>query len=199
MLDRPSENGQKRPFDRAPVCQENKRISTLVLRKNGSLLDLTSRTLQHLPRRKYRMQIKKIQFEKIFDVAARRGDFSFKSGHHSYYGINLRRGVIPREGAPYAVAFGDHNDWSTMLGWRDLETGAVSLKHSVWDFLWTGMTDLYILLPVAFGVGLNFGGLPLALTLPLVPICLGAYRLISLVKTNRKVSAELVSDGKARR
>jgi hypothetical protein len=145
------------------------------------------------------MHIKKIQFEKIFDVAARRGDFSFKSGNQSYYGINLRRGVIPREGAPYAVAFADRNDWSSMLGWRDLETGAVSLKHSVWDFLWIGMTDLYIFLPLAFGFGLYFGGPALALTLPLVPVCLGVYRLISLVKTNRKVSAELVSDGEAPR
>jgi hypothetical protein len=145
------------------------------------------------------MDIKKIQFEKIFDVAARRGDFSFKSGNESYYGINLRRGVIPREGATYAVAFADRNDWSSMLGWRDLETGAVSLKHSVWDSLWTGMTDLFILLPFAFGFGLYFGGLTLALTLPLVPVCLGVYRLIAVVKTNRKVSAELVFDGKARR
>jgi hypothetical protein len=141
------------------------------------------------------MYIKKIQFEKIFDVAARRGDFSFKSGDQSCYGINLRRGVIPREDTPYAVAFADPNDWSSMLGWRDLETGAVSLNHSVWNSLWIGMADLYMLLPLAFGFGLYFGGLTLALTLPLVPVCLGVYRLITFVKTNRKVRAELISNG----
>ncbi|MEH6434055.1 hypothetical protein [Massilia sp. DD77] len=107
------------------------------------------------------MKIERIRFDEVFDVAACRGDFSFRSGGKTHYGVNLHNKVIPRAGSTYAVAFGRPGDWTSVLGWRDLATPAVGLKTPGWWTTLVAMFDVYYLAPALIAPALLLGG-PLA-------------------------------------
>lgn len=109
------------------------------------------------------MHIERIHFEEVFDVASGRGDFSFRSGGRTEYGVNLGRGTIPRAGATYAVAFGRQGDWASVLGWRDLASGKASLAHSTVGLLLARLYDVYLYGLFLFAGGFLFGGIGMAL------------------------------------
>lgn len=109
------------------------------------------------------MHIERIHFEEVFDVASGRGDFSFRSGGRTEYGVNPRRGTIPRAGAAYAVAFGRAGDWSSVLGWRDLASQEVMLNNSTVGLLLARLYNIYWYGLFFFAGGFLLGGIRMAL------------------------------------
>ncbi|TQK07603.1 hypothetical protein [Herbaspirillum sp. SJZ107] len=69
------------------------------------------------------MHIEHIRFDKVFDVQAR--TFSFTSAGKNRYGVVLPGRIVPYEGATCAVALERPDDWSRVLGWRELGTQEV--------------------------------------------------------------------------
>ena len=88
------------------------------------------------------MHIERVRFDQVFDVGARARTFSFTSAGKTRYGVRLPGRIVPHEGAVYAVALARQDDWSTVLGWRELGTRHVILKTVTWP-AW----------PVMWGVG----------------------------------------------
>lgn len=76
------------------------------------------------------MHIERIRFDKVFDVQARA--FSFTSAGKHRYGVELPGRFVPHEGATYAVALAGPDDWSKVLGWREIGTREVFLPRHTW-------------------------------------------------------------------
>lgn len=76
------------------------------------------------------MHIQRIRFDKVFDVQAR--SFSFTSEGKHRYGVELPGRVVPHEGATYAVALAQPDDWSRVLGWREIGTRQVFVPRHTW-------------------------------------------------------------------
>ncbi|MBQ5949092.1 hypothetical protein [Massilia sp. ST3] len=104
------------------------------------------------------MKIERIHFDEVFDVAAWRGDFSFRSGGKPHYGVHIDNKVIPRAGSTYAIAFGRPGDWTSVLAWRDLSSSAVGLKSPSWWMTLVAMFDVYYLAPAVIVPALLLGG-----------------------------------------
>ncbi|WP_036248929.1 hypothetical protein [Massilia sp. BSC265] len=139
------------------------------------------------------MHIERIHFEAVFDVAPGRGDFSFRSGGRTEYGVNLRRGTIPRAGATYAVAFGRAGDWSSVLGWRDLAAQEVMLNHSTVGLLLARLYDIYWYGLFVFAGGFVFGGIRMALAFAALFIAGLLYVTARDVRTLRHARYALLS------
>ena len=73
------------------------------------------------------MQVERIHFDEIFDLAACHGNFSYRSAGRMHYGVQLDQGAIQQAGSSRAVAFGRAGDWSTVLGRRELASAQVRL------------------------------------------------------------------------
>ena len=76
------------------------------------------------------MHIERIRFDKVSDVQARA--FSFTSAGKNRYGVELPGRIVPHEGATYAVALAGPDDWSKVLGWREIGTQEVFLPRHTW-------------------------------------------------------------------
>lgn len=137
------------------------------------------------------MYIKKVTFDRVFDVASFSGDFSFMSQGRTEYGVRLRKGVLPREGSTFAIAFVDPGNWSSVLGWRDLTSKEVSLARptllmllQMIDFVWFG--PIFIV-PLTFLAGIQ--GFFLATAAVLFA---ASCWLLRGVRDNRKVRQDLL-------
>ena len=139
------------------------------------------------------MHIERIRFDEIFDVAVGRGDFSFRSNGRTEYGVNLQGEVIPRAGATFALAFARPGDWSTVLGWRDLESLTVTLKHPVWSSLVAGMSDVILLGPLFVAGALLLAGPGTAVAVSLVAAGVACYKTFRVVQLNRSVRNALLA------
>lgn len=139
------------------------------------------------------MQIERIHFEEVFDVAA--GDFSFRSEGRTHYGVSLGHGTIPEAGAAYAVAFGRPGDWSSVLGWRDLGSPAVTLKHSAAGLVLATVYDIYWYGLFFFAGGFLFGGIRMALAFAALFIAGLGYVSFRNVQTLRRAKRALRSVG----
>lgn len=64
------------------------------------------------------MHIEHIRFDKVFDVQAR--TFSFTSAGKNRYGVQLPGRIVPHEGATCTIVLERPDDWSRVLGWREL-------------------------------------------------------------------------------
>jgi len=135
------------------------------------------------------MHVETVQFDDVFDVAPRGGDFSFRSGGKTQYGVKLENGMIPGKGATFAVAFDCPGQWSTVLGWRDLASGDVRLARPGWT-LWLGtLSDL-----PTFGVFVVVGGLLLGgvgVALAVAAAC--QYPAARQMRRNRVVKRALLA------
>lgn len=136
------------------------------------------------------MHIQRIHFDKVFDVQPRRGLFSFASADGVTYSVHLPGRIIPREGATWAVAFGQPGDWSTLLGWRDLARQRTTLNYKLVHLLSDVDMVGYVAIP-ALVLGIYFGGPLAALALLLAATAGGAWRLRHVVRRNRQVRAAL--------
>lgn len=142
------------------------------------------------------MQIERIHFEEVFDVAA--GDFSFRSEGRTHYGVSLGHGTIPQAGATYAVAFGRPGDWNSVLGWRDLGSPAVTLAHSTTGLLLSTVYDIYLYGLFFFAGGFLFGGIRLALVFAALFIAgLGyvSYRNVRILRWARRALRSVGESG----
>ena len=137
------------------------------------------------------MQIERIHFEDVFDVAG--GDFSFRSEGRTHYGVSLGHGTIPQAGATYAVAFGRPGDWNSVLGWRDLGSPAVTLAHSTTGLLLSTVYDIYLYGLFFFAGGFLFGGIRLALVFAALFIAGLGYVSYRNVQTLRRAKRALRS------
>ena len=82
------------------------------------------------------MHIERITFDRVFDAVESIGDFSFDSAGRRVFAARFGPGVVPRQGATYAIAFSRPGDWGTVLGWRDLATPTVLLRERARDPFW---------------------------------------------------------------
>ena len=141
------------------------------------------------------MQIERIHFEEVFDVAA--GDFSFRSEGRTHYGVSLGHGTIPEAGATYAVAFGRPGDWNSVLGWRDLGSPAVTLKHTAAGLVLATVYDIYWYGLFFFAGGFLFGGIRMALAFAALFIAGLVYVSFRNVQSLRRAKRALRSVGES--
>ena len=78
------------------------------------------------------MHIERVHFDEVFDEQVRRGEFSFRSAGQVRYGVHLHRGAIPRAGSTYLFALSSRDDWSSPIGWMDVQTKTIVLKEPIW-------------------------------------------------------------------
>jgi len=136
------------------------------------------------------MHIETVRFDEVFDVAARGGDFSFRSAGKTQYGVKLQNNLIPEAGSTYAIAFGRPGQWDTVLGWRDLASNDVRLAHPTWT-LWLRMLgDIYLYGLALFVVGLLLGGAWVALAIAAVLLYPALYQM----RQNRAIRRALLAD-----
>jgi hypothetical protein len=136
------------------------------------------------------VHIQRIHFDKVFDVQPRRGMFSFASADGVTYSVHLPGRIIPREGATWAVAFGQAGDWSTLLGWRDLARQRTTLNYKLGHLLSDIDMMAYVAIP-ALVLGIYFGGPLAALALLLAATAGCTWRMRHVVRRNRQVRAAL--------
>lgn len=141
------------------------------------------------------MHIEKVRFDEVFDVAAHRGDFSFRSRGHTQYGVNLKNDVIPREGSTFAIAFAEPGDWTTVLGWRDLESADVMLTRPTWSLWLFNLSDI-----ILYGLILIVGGLLLAgvgggIAVTVVIAAVAFYGIVRGMRLNHSVKEALLGTG----
>jgi len=142
------------------------------------------------------MQIERIHFEDVFDVAG--GDFSFRSEGRTHYGVSLGHGTIPQAGATYAVAFGRAGDWNSVLGWRDLASQEVILTHSTLGLVLSTVYDVYWYGLFFFVGGFLFGGIRMALAFAALFIAgLGyvSYRNVRILRWARRALRSVGESG----
>ena len=137
------------------------------------------------------MHIQRIHFDKVFDVQPGHGLFSFTSGGNATYGVRLPGRVIPREGATWAVAFGQPGDWSTLLGWRDLAAQRTTLNYKLIYLLFEVDQLLWWFAVPALALCLYLGGAWAAMALVVAAVAGGAWRLRHVVRRNRQLRAAL--------
>jgi len=127
------------------------------------------------------MHIERIHFDDVFDVNRQQGDFSYTSEGVKRYGARLRRGLIPCAGSTYLVAFAEAGDWSTVLGWRNLDTATRCYREPIWLATLSGIGSLLWLAPFFVFGALLFAGPGAALAVLLAMLCctgLFSYRLV---------------------
>jgi len=120
------------------------------------------------------MHIERIRFDKVFDVQA--CDFSFTSAGKTNYGIRLPGRIVPHEGARYAVALAQPDDWSKILGWRELGTQQVFLREPAWLVVWAVAEAVFWVVAVAALAAAKLLG-PWVLALLAAVACLLALHL----------------------
>lgn len=89
-----------------------------------------------------------VRFDRLFDVQASNGNFSFESGGRRRFAVELAGGEIPAEGARYAVALAEKDNWQKIVGWRDLAGTEVRLRESAWDAALSGLHAWCMLAPL---------------------------------------------------
>lgn len=136
------------------------------------------------------MHIQRIRFDRVFDVQQRLGLFSFVSADGVTYSVHLPGRVIPREGATWAVAFGQPGDWSSLLGWRDLARQRTTLNYRLADLLFNIDLLWWTAVPV-FVLCCWLGGPLAALAMVLAATAGGAWRLRHIVRRHRLVRSAL--------
>jgi len=137
------------------------------------------------------MKVERIHFDDIFDVAPYHGNFSYRSAGRLHYGVQLDKGVIPRGGSAWAVAFGRTGDWSTVLGWRDLSSAKVGLKYPDWAAVLAALGHVYFGAPVAIALALLLGGADAAMAAAAAVAVLAVYLVAGMIRKNRAVERAL--------
>lgn len=137
------------------------------------------------------MYIERVHFDEIFDAQARRGDFSFSSGGRVKYGVHLHRRAIPQVGSTYLFALASRDDWSSPLGWMDVQTKTIFLKNSTWLEVLSGLGSLIWLAPLLLGGALLLGGPDAALAALLAMCCGFCWMLYRAVNRNRSIRKAL--------
>lgn len=139
------------------------------------------------------MHIERIDFDEVFDIQKGTGDFSFRSRGLPCYAVNLHRRLIPQDGSAYLVAFATPGDWSTVLGWLDLQTGTCRLKESTWLALLDEIGALAWLAPFLLGGMLLFAGPAAALAALLGLLGYAGLRLYGIARRGRRVQRALTA------
>jgi hypothetical protein len=143
------------------------------------------------------MHVESIRFDEVFDVAAHRGDFSFRSRNRSHYGVRLRNHLIPRPGSSYAIAFAEPGQWNTVLGWRELPSPHVMLAHPTWSAVLLGLSDIVCVGMLLIVAGLLFAGAAGALAAMLALACMALFRVWRSQRLNQAVKRALLAAGDA--
>ncbi|MCC2962469.1 hypothetical protein LK540_18740 [Massilia sp. IC2-278] len=133
------------------------------------------------------MHIERIDFDDVFDVQPGPGDFSFRSRGQTHYAVNLWRGLIPQAGSSYLVAFAQAGDWSTVLGWLDLQTGTRRLKDNTWLAVLSDMSAIPWLAPFLLGGALLFIGPGAALAVLLALCGVAGVHVYRIVRRRQRV------------
>ncbi len=137
------------------------------------------------------MHIERVHFDEIFDAQAGRGDLSFSSGGRVKYGVHLHRRAIPQVGSTYLFALASRDDWSHPLGWMDVQTKTIFLKHSTWLEVLSGLGSLIWLAPLLLGGALLLGGTSAALVALLAICCAFFWMVYRSVDRNRSIRKAL--------
>jgi len=111
------------------------------------------------------MHIETIRFDDVFDVAARGGHFSFRTGGKTHYGVKLQNNLIPHAGSTYLIAFAQPGHWDTVLGWRDLASREVRLVHPTWELWLRLLSEVYMVGIALLALGFMLGGAGVALAI----------------------------------
>lgn len=144
------------------------------------------------------MHVESIRFDEVFDVAAQRGDFSFRSRNRTHYGVRLRKHLIPRPGASYAIAFAEPGKWDTVLGWRELASPDVMLAHPTWSAVLLGLSDIVCVGMLLIAAGLLLAGAAGALAAMLALACMALFQFWRTLRLNQAVKRALLAAGEAR-
>lgn len=139
------------------------------------------------------MHVERIQFDEVFDVAACRDDFSFRSAGRVWYGIHFPGKPLPRDGSVYAIAFAERGNWGSVLGWRDLAQPSVTLANSTGSFLLAQSFGMILYAPFCIVGGLVFGGPEVAGAIAAVIGGIALWRTIRVVRRNRAVERALLA------
>lgn len=139
------------------------------------------------------MHLEQIRFDEIFDVAACRGDFGFRSAGQVHYGVQLQGGALPRAGESLVLAFAEAGNWGTVLGWRTLADSAVTLAHPTWPFVAAQALGTLLYAPFFVGGGLLFGGPWAAAAAAALIAGIACYRIGRHARRNRAVTRALRS------
>lgn len=139
------------------------------------------------------MHIETVRFDDVFDVQARHGDFSFGSRGRTEYGVRLQRHVIPRKGATLAIAFAEPGNWSTVLGWRDLASTQVTLRHPTWWRWCAALGDVALYAPFFIVGALVFGGMAAALAVLAASAGIVLFLMYRALRLNRAVRQGLLA------
>ena len=141
------------------------------------------------------MHVEQVHFDDVFDVEARRGDFSFSSRGRTQYGVKLPSHVIPRKGSIFAVAFAEPGKWTTVLGWRDLTSGTVTLKHPTWSIWFSKLSDTILYGPFFIVGGLLAGGLKGMFAVVVAIACIVLFQIFRAMRFNQAVKQALLANG----
>lgn len=141
------------------------------------------------------MHIEKVRFDEVFDVAAQRGDFSFRSQDRVQYGVRLGQHVIPRAGASFAIAFAEPGKWDTILGWRELASPHVTLAHPTWSFWFLGLSDILLVGLALIALALLLAGPVGALVATAAVVGIALFPAIRFMRLNRAVKRALLAAG----
>ncbi|MFC0252049.1 hypothetical protein [Massilia consociata] len=139
------------------------------------------------------MRVELVHFDEVFDVAAGRGDFSFRSGGHAYYGVTFRSNAIPQAGAAYAVAFAEPGNWASVLGWRELPSGKPILKYPTWSEWVEELGDILMYGPFFAVGGFLFGGAGGAAAVLAAAACAVFFKIRRVTRRNREVALGLMA------
>ncbi|MGB9110344.1 MAG: hypothetical protein WCC39_16780 [Telluria sp.] len=138
------------------------------------------------------VHVEKIRFDEVFDVVAHRGSFSFRSGNRTHYGARLQNHLIPRPGATFAIAFAEPDQWSTVLGWRELASAEVTLARPAWHALLLGLGDIACVGMVLIAAGLLLAGAFGALAAMLALACMTLFQYWRARRRNGAVEQALL-------
>lgn len=143
------------------------------------------------------MHVESIRFDEVFDVAAHRGDFSFRSRNRTHYGVRLRSHVIPRPGSTFAIAFAEPGKWNTVLGWRELASPDVMLAHPTWSAVLLSLSDIVCVGMLLIAAGLLLAGAAGALAAMLALACMALFQVWRSQRLNQAVKRALLAAGEA--
>ena len=137
------------------------------------------------------MHIERVHFDEVFDAQAGQGDFSFRSAGQARYGVHLHGGAIPPVGSTYLFALSSRDDWSSPIGWMDVQTKTISLKEPTWLGVLSCLGSFIWLAPFFLGGAFLLGGPSVALAVLLTICCAYCWQLYNFVDRNRRIREAL--------
>ena len=133
------------------------------------------------------MHVEQVCFDRVFDVQAMNGLFSFESGGQLRYGISLPDEAVPADGEWLTIVFAEEGNWSSVLGWHDPATGKMGLRERTWALAWDAAQALGFLGALVLTATGAEAGMPVVLPSMLIGLCGIVFVLIRGLRRNGQV------------